>query len=183
MFCFKVFFWEFQLLSKSQYMIYCRFLLKLGFTMKHIFYLNVGINVLTLKHCCGIGTVHGESGSPCGDYTTPFPNVPKEDEAKCMKSVDVCCKNKFRENQCNLGQSDAMNKKECVSSEDASIDDFRKVFYLNQNEIPKIIITSCNFEGLLRSLPIGYGNGWDRTILYHFAWIRITLRQCFRYLL
>lgn len=89
-----------------------------------IIIISVGINLQILKHCCGIGTVHAESGLPCSNYRTPFPNVPKSDENSCLKPLDVCCKNKFRENQCKLGQDDAMNGRECLG---AASDDTRKV--------------------------------------------------------
>ncbi|CAH0562249.1 unnamed protein product [Brassicogethes aeneus] len=66
-----------------------------------------GMRLETLKKCCTVGENYSTSGMDCKTFKPPIANVEKRYEAACLRTVDVCCKKKLKEGQCNLGITDA----------------------------------------------------------------------------
>ncbi|XP_044256252.1 fibulin-1-like [Tribolium madens] len=75
--------------------------------------LSAALNFVTLKYCCGVGTQHANSGLQCDAFKPPIEGIRKDDESSCLHSIDVCCKNRIQEVQCDQGINDAKSGQSC----------------------------------------------------------------------
>ncbi|KAJ8923557.1 hypothetical protein NQ315_010136, partial [Exocentrus adspersus] len=76
-----------------------------------------GISTDARKHCCTLGTNFSTNGLDCKTFQPPIVGIEKKDEKVCLQVVDVCCKKRYREQQCDKGTEDAKNGVTC-STED-----------------------------------------------------------------
>lgn len=97
-----------------------------------------------------MGTNYGNSGLKCSTFQPPVAGISKEDESLCLNSVDVCCKQVYRDKQCKLGQTDATSPNECAALSN-DLDGFRKVSFSMLFSVPNLhSLTKSNFISRIR---------------------------------
>ncbi|KAJ8955314.1 hypothetical protein NQ318_003407 [Aromia moschata] len=67
----------------------------------------------TRMHCCSLGTNYSSNGLDCKTFQPPIVGVDPSDEKVCLSVLDVCCKKRYREIQCELGKEDIQNGGSC----------------------------------------------------------------------
>jgi fibulin 1/2 len=73
-----------------------------------------GLNVVTLRYCCGLGTNYANSATKCDNIKPPLTGIQKADENSCLHSIEVCCKNRKQQLECDQGINDAKSGKPCT---------------------------------------------------------------------
>ncbi|XP_022257963.1 fibulin-1-like, partial [Limulus polyphemus] len=66
-----------------------------------------------LHSCCKLGTTWGNNIPNCGNYPTPIPQVPKNQQSVCLSVLEICCTQVHRHRMCKRGKETAQSGQEC----------------------------------------------------------------------
>ncbi|KAG5900252.1 hypothetical protein JTB14_018232 [Gonioctena quinquepunctata] len=75
-----------------------------------------GLNLKTRKQCCDLGANYSSNGFDCRTFQ-PKMAGDLSGEKQCLNMVDVCCKTRYKEQQCSAGSDNAKEGKSCPTED------------------------------------------------------------------